>query len=482
MVKRDKLGRFQVDKDYYHGVRNVLHAQRKSLFSQVRKLPCITGFGLGLQRTDGNLTGDIALLIGVIKKEPLSSLPISELVPSAIQLDDPVSGKRRIKIKTDVIETGFIRPHGIRCDRVRPARPGCSVSHFDVTTGTLGCWVVERETYKILFLSNNHVLADANRGQVGHDIYQPGTYCAGVPSANRYAKLHNFVPLSGYTNLVDAAVAEPFSEDPDLNIIGIGEPTGTIDLDESDVGLLLSGYGNTSGVHTGSARNYVLSVDFTTNPIFYGNDKKADGPYYGFVNQILLHNETNQPYIPGDSGTVYVLEQDDDVLIAGLNFAGSSTIAIGNHIRHVLNSLNVDICLAGAATDERTAMTFRSFRSQYMTGMGLEKAMRQALVRLAPSIARILRESESFRKHWSRLSTDIERAIKTGDIHPDKPVPKVLLEQSLSLLQEATHQIDRSKVQTLRDAAILLRETEEKPLKSILVKSLKLPKNKKRKK
>ncbi|MGH2444642.1 MAG: hypothetical protein ACRDGD_01160 [Candidatus Limnocylindria bacterium] len=57
-------------------------------------------------------------------------------------------------------------------------------------------------------LSNNHVIADENRAQVGDAILQPGSYDGGVQRDDRIAGLTSFVPLEpDGVNTVDCAMA-----------------------------------------------------------------------------------------------------------------------------------------------------------------------------------------------------------------------------------------------------------------------------------
>jgi hypothetical protein len=51
----------------------------------------------------------------------------------------------------------------------RPLRIGCSVGHFRIPAGTLGC-IVRNSTGDVMILSNNHVLADENRARRGEAI------------------------------------------------------------------------------------------------------------------------------------------------------------------------------------------------------------------------------------------------------------------------------------------------------------------------
>ena len=86
--------------------------------------------------------------------------------------------------EVDVRYVGVVRKratpwHQQRC---RPLRIGCSVGHFKVTAGTLGAVVRPRGGGPLGVLSNNHVLANENRGKRGQAILQPGRYDGGAPS------------------------------------------------------------------------------------------------------------------------------------------------------------------------------------------------------------------------------------------------------------------------------------------------------------
>ena len=59
-----------------------------------------------------------------------------------------------------------------------------------------------------MILSNNHVLADENRGRQGDRILQPGRLDGGRPPRDVAARLSRFVRLKQRGNTVDAAVAE----------------------------------------------------------------------------------------------------------------------------------------------------------------------------------------------------------------------------------------------------------------------------------
>ena len=74
----------------------------------------------------------------------------------------------------------------------RPCPGGVSVGHYQITAGTLGCWVKKNDQW--MLLSNNHVLANVNQAKIGDPIYQPGVYDGGTAD-DELGKLYEFVPI-----------------------------------------------------------------------------------------------------------------------------------------------------------------------------------------------------------------------------------------------------------------------------------------------
>src|SRR6185369_9726160 len=127
--------------------------------------------------------------------------------------DHPVLTKirQRAKGEVDIKYVGRIQkletPTALQ-ERRRPLVIGCSIGHFKITAGTLGCFVRDRSTGEILILSNNHVLANENSAIAGDAIIQPGDFDGGKKSTDTIGKLRSFVRLKKTgKNLVDCAVA-----------------------------------------------------------------------------------------------------------------------------------------------------------------------------------------------------------------------------------------------------------------------------------
>jgi hypothetical protein len=291
----------------------------------------VVAVGVGLKIAGDVQTNEPSVLVSVVKKLPLIQLPESALVPKTLG-----------GVKTDVIETGKIFALQDPRQKMRPARPGVSIGHYQITAGTLGCLV--QRNGQVYILSNNHVLANSNAGQQGDAILQPGPHDGGT-SADQIGTLEQFIPI-GFTggsgcsplssvmrpapkinepdnNTVDCAIAKPLSADlVDPDILNIGIPTG--------VGTAtLSTPVQKSGRTTGYTTDQITQIDVTVR-VDYG------GPIATFRNQLMAGAMSQG----GDSGSA-VLDMNKQVV--GLLFAGSNTTTIMNPIQFVLDALQVQL-------------------------------------------------------------------------------------------------------------------------------------------
>ena len=321
---------------------------------QLMKLTNVVATGVGYKIAGDTLTNEVSIVVSVIKKLPLAQLTESTTVPKTIN-----------GTKTDVIETGPIVAFQDPKQRMRPARPGCSIGHYQITAGTLGC-LVKRGT-QVYILSNNHVLANSNAAQLSDPIWQPGKYDGGT-SADQIATLEQFIPI-GFpgdpqptpapapqpggcsplasimkylqaqpaatptiqinepgNNTVDCALAKPLSADlvsPD--ILNIGVPVG---VGAATLGTSLQKMGRTTGYTTGQ----ITQVDVTVS-VDYG------GRVAAYRNQ-LMAGALSQG---GDSGSAVL---DMNRRVVGLLFAGSNTTTIMNPFQAVLDALQVQLVTA----------------------------------------------------------------------------------------------------------------------------------------
>jgi hypothetical protein len=280
---------------------------------ELLRMQNVVGVAASLKVVKGKPTGKYALTVYVEKKQPLTKLTKDSRVPD--ELDGVV---------TDVVEIG--RPEALVFNaRVRPALPGFSVGHHNITAGTYGCMVQDVRSGDYLMLSNNHVFAATNRGQIGDLILQPGPFDGGVFPADGIATLDRFEPIvfgaTGY-NLVDAAVAKPtFSRNITSSIIGVRMPSG---INQALLGNVVIKAGRTTQVTVG----VVIAVNATV-AVGYGAAGVAQ-----FRHQIF----TTAMAAGGDSGSLLM---NAGLQAVGLLFAGSAIITIHNHIADVEAALGV---------------------------------------------------------------------------------------------------------------------------------------------
>ena len=308
----------------------------------------VVATGVGYKVSEGRKTGQLSIICSVERKEPLSSLSSSEILPKVVD-----------GIPTDVVPTGRIRVFQPPTGRFRPAPGGVSVGHFEITAGTLGCLV--RKNGELYMLSNNHVLANSNDASAGDPILQPGPYDGGKNPEDLIAELSEFVTIN-YTdsqsqcpiangiaevcnamaalsgsnsrlqavtvqaaqNLVDAAIARILKpEDVNSDILGIGPISGTA---EGKLGMAVRKSGRTTGLTTGE----IQQIDVTVN-VSYGGGRVAQ-----FRDQLIAGAMSQG----GDSGSAVL---DNDRKIVGLLFAGSDQATIINRIQNVFSLLGVSL-------------------------------------------------------------------------------------------------------------------------------------------
>ena len=322
-------------------IKKIMGSRRNELLSKAN----VVGMAVGKKDRDHD---DYALVVFVEKKKSLQSLSPLDIIPQEID-----------GVITDVVESGEISKL-IRA-RHRPVFAGISIGHVNVTAGTFGSVVYDKDTNEPLILSNNHVLADSNAARIGDPIIQPGSFDGGL-SSDVVAYLDKFVPikfpqeisdcpvgngaaglLNGIAsllgrktrlqpvaeqepeNLVDAAIGKPLTTSILENrIINIGTPVGSAQV---DIGDIVVKSGRTTGTTTGE----VLYLDAEVR-VYFGDQGTAL-----FTNQIIMSDMSDG----GDSGSVIVKMIGGQPYVVGLLFAGSADFTIANEISNVTDLLNI---------------------------------------------------------------------------------------------------------------------------------------------
>jgi hypothetical protein len=332
---------------------------------QLEGNPSIVSVGIGYKYRGGQRTDEICIVVGVKKKLPMKDVPAGQAVMSSV--DD---------VQTDVIEYGELKPHQTTqalVHKKRPCPPGFSISHPQVTAGTLGAWVKRGSGEEHYILSNNHVIANSNDTTLGVFIRQPGRADNGTED-DRIARLTDYVRIrfdnedengkktassfawkawkwpanvvarllgcpfrlvvarpnqveQPHPNLVDAAVAQVMLESwVDLDIPEIGEIEGIRDL---QLGDRVQKTGRTTEHTTG-----MVEVVDTSSVVDYG----AGLGNATYQDQLVVRADSGDFSAPGDSGSAIITE---DNYLGGLLFAGGSGVTIANKISHVVSLLGV---------------------------------------------------------------------------------------------------------------------------------------------
>ncbi|WP_257158773.1 S1 family peptidase [Corynebacterium cystitidis] len=127
------------------------------------KDPNITLVGVGYEIVGGKRSDEICIQFTAKRKWYESHLEhVSTHIPEHVEHDG-------VQIITDVVERTYELAYQ------DPIRPGISISHPLVSTGTLGAIVYDKATGKPAALSNWHVLHGPD-GSIGDATLQPGTH------------------------------------------------------------------------------------------------------------------------------------------------------------------------------------------------------------------------------------------------------------------------------------------------------------------
>jgi hypothetical protein len=216
---------------------------------------------------------------------------------------------------------------------------GCSIGHFRITAGTLGCFV-QTAGGDVRILSNNHVLADENRGKAKDAIIQPGDVDGGARPKDTVAALGRFIRLkTTATNFVDCALAtlKDGIEFEHERLDGIGRLAGVAE-DPVEIGDRVAKVGRTTGTTRG--RVTAFELDNLIVGFDLGNLR--------FDDQIEVEGAGQDPFSQGgDSGSLIVNGRREAValLFAGSDQGGKNGqgLTFANPIEAVLSALKVTL-------------------------------------------------------------------------------------------------------------------------------------------
>lgn len=304
--------------------------------------PNITSIGVGYKQTSGRTTPQLAIQFSVRTKavpEALAQLG-TRPIPRSVVVDGE-------EIPTDVIERKYepsyrkvpIRPKDERRIRADPVLPGTSIGNPFTSAGTLGTFVRDRQTRRIVMLSNWHVLQSA-AGKVGEDVLQPGKFDDNRIDRNRIGRLlRSHLGPAG-----DCAIASITGRRFDNTIIGLGVSVARIG--EPQLGDRVVKSGRTTGLTHG----VVTRLEVNTRMTYPGGPTVVVGGFEIGPDPAnpAPHNEISRG---GDSGSVWMAVDDagqpTDVML-GLHFAGDdddggvSEFALACLAASVMNKLEIE--------------------------------------------------------------------------------------------------------------------------------------------
>jgi hypothetical protein len=302
----------------------------------------ILGVGIGVAHRDFESVGPAgpgAPVLNIYVAEPMSMDGAKALLVDKFGLDVLKSDSRPVNI----FLTGSIDAQ-VHRHRERKSPCGISVGHFKITAGTQGALAVGRSDprkTKLLLLSNNHVLANANDCAAGDFILQPGPYDpAGTPDT-KIALLERWVPIdytAGATNYVDCATAWCWPDLVRQDYIyqgGSGWQYFKVSGSplEANRGMLVGKSGRTTQLTSGQVLDVNASIQ-----VNYGAGRVAN-----FVDQITIRGNNGKPFSDGgDSGSLIWTWQEVRSPIA-LLFAGGAELTFANKIGHVLDALDITL-------------------------------------------------------------------------------------------------------------------------------------------
>ena len=287
------------------GLSKIIERNAESL-SKKRNVVAVAA---GKKWVDGKPSDQDAIIILVEKKESLSTLDSSDVIPRIVE-----------GIITDVVgKTGIFEAQSYT-RKERPAPAGISCGHPGVTAGTIGGYFHDGPG-KMVMLSNNHVIANQNNARIGDLISQPGRRDGGQ-SNDRIGYLRRFKTLRTI-NREDSAIASVVPNLVQDQIKTIGRIKG-FNL-RPYIGMRVQKVGRTTEKTSGRivGLHATVYVRYRTSTL-------------RFVDQIITTGMSKG----GDSGSLLL---DSSNRVVGLLFAGSSTMTIHNYIKYPISTYGLKV-------------------------------------------------------------------------------------------------------------------------------------------
>lgn len=328
-------------------IRSVKQAAEADLLARKN----VIGVDIADKETGGENTGQLAIVVFVEDKQPLSTLSEADRVPPEIngvptdvqQMTVELQGpawQLIDQVTPEVDTTAYATLEG--GISIGPQRsvyltpPDVPTAGNYIFAGTLGAMVRDRGNGQVMALTNFHVACVNNTWSVGDRMVQPSLLDGGS-SANQFGSLTRATlsdDVDGAVITVDTGKASS------PTVHDIGDVAGHT---PATVGAAVRKRGRTTELTYGT----VVSTDFTVT-INYGSDVGTRTLHH----QVRIQTDTSRSARFSDHGDSGSVVMDDNRMVVALLFAGSSdgTWTFANPIQAALDELNVDLLVAPAVS------------------------------------------------------------------------------------------------------------------------------------
>jgi len=245
-------------------------------------------------------------------------------------------------LSVEVVVTGPVEAYTSNRSKFRTAPAGVSVGHFTITAGTIGGWARGRgdRSRRQLMVSNNHVLADSNKGIFGDSIIQPGRADLGVSTADRIAILERFVPINfsaGAINFVDCATGWcwPNLVRREHAYHGGGSTAKFFKIGNSVIEPSINMVVGKTGRTTDLKKGIILATGVSIN-VNFGSAGVAH-----FRDQFSVKSTGGTDFSAGGDSGSFVWQWDGRLTPVGLLFAGGGGTTFCNRMSRVVSALDI---------------------------------------------------------------------------------------------------------------------------------------------
>jgi hypothetical protein len=337
----------------------------------------VVGVGAGFRRVGGEWTDELAVQVYVSRKYPAAVLGYENTIPPFLPGPDGMS------IRTDVIDTGFIRSAQDTAT-YRPLQGGCSIGGLDAFgAGTLGGWAIDSTDQSVVLVTCNHVLCqDSTTIPADPRVTQPAPLDGGSASQDTIGTIKRILPIpvqagSGPipTTPADCGIvspAVPFYAD----ILQIGP--GIYGVQPPQLGDTVQKRGRTTEL-TSNGKIMGLDINYTAKfgPTQQAASARIGGPGSG---AFLIDSTDGNPFAAdGDSGSVVfsttsigsALPGDPPVdiyqaigLLSGLS-SSDSTMVFACSMDTVFSQLHIESLCSGVASQ-----ILKSIGADYVVSTG----------------------------------------------------------------------------------------------------------------